>query len=143
MTNLLGNIFEQIDEEKKLLLEIKSKINSIEKDDAKLLFNYYLYTSIFLLAKQKSNARTEVRHTLRAFIAKEENISTGVAALNNTYEIGCMQDVESLINVLSGKHSTMLNLSSDAAKIGALLALYYKIYHISKFDILKETLFLS
>lgn len=143
MTNLLNNIFEQVDEEKKLLLDIKLKINNIEKDDAKLLFNYYLYTSIFLLAKQKSNARTEVRHTLRAFIAKEENITVAVASLNNTYEIGCMQTPESLINVLSGKPSTMLNLTSDAAKIGALLALYYKLYQISKLDILKETLFLS
>lgn len=143
MTNLLGNIFEQFDEEKKILSDIKSKITYVERNDATLLFNYYLYASIFLLAKQKSNARTEVRNTIRAYLAKDENMASSIATINNAYEIGCMQTAESLINVLSGHPSTMLNLSSDAAKLGALLALYYKLYRISKLDLLKETLFLS
>lgn len=143
MTNLLVNIFDEVDEEKRLLLQIKSKMENVERNDATLLFNYYLYTSVFLLAKEKTNARSDVRNTLRAFIAKEENAATNLAALNNTYQIACMQTSDNIIGVLSGKASTMLNLNSDAAKLGALLALYYKLYQVPKLDILKETLFLS
>lgn len=138
----LGNLFEEIDEEKKLYFNIKIKVSKINVIEARLLFNYHLYTAIYFFHRSDM-VFAHVRQCLRAFIAKEENLNTHIAVINNMYQIASMMDKDFLITILSGQQSNLLVLNTDAAKLGALIALNYKVHGIKKLDLLKETLFLS
>lgn len=138
----LGNLFDTVDEEKKLYFDIKAKMSGFNVIESRLLFNYHLYTAIYFFHKSDM-VFGHVRKCLRAFIAKEENLAIHIAVINNMYQIASMMDKDFLVSVLSGQQSNLLVLNSDAAKLGALIALNFKVHGTKKLDLLKETLFLS
>lgn len=141
MTTLPG-LFETVEKENKLYHDIKIKTSAADKINATLMFNYYLYNAIYGFYKNTSSYG-DVRNCLRNFIIKEDNLNPSIAAINNTYQMAIMLDTKNLTDLLIGKPSKLLNLSSDAAKLGALLALHYRLYGVGKLDMLSETLFLA
>jgi hypothetical protein len=77
------------------------------------------------------------------FIVFTEQINSAIAVINNSYQMSTMIDREQLTNILMSSKSTFFDASSDASKLGALLALNFKFTGYTKADLLSETLFSS
>lgn len=138
----LGNIFDKIAEEQVIYHKIKAKTMIEDSIRANMLFNYYLYYAIREMSGV-NNAHIEVRLCLKNFIIKETNLAPKVATINNTYQMAVMLDNYFLVRTLMGQQSNLILLNNDAAKLGALMALDFKMTGISKSDLLNETLLLA
>lgn len=139
----LGNVFAEVDRDKELFHSIKAAAKDVDKDLAKLFFNYYMHLFLFNYATEGLKDPRMVEHALYYFIAKEDNMSSQIPVFNNTYQMADMTQEKDLFRTLAGRNSNIMSLTSDAAKVGALLALTHKVYGISKTEMLTRTLFLS
>ena len=139
---MINDIFGGLSEESKTYHKIKQVSNNQDKILARLLFTYYLcdqikeYYENYLCGEFTKQA-------LLYFIVKEDNLSNHIAVINNTYQMAVMMDRTQLLMMLVGQTSNMLVLGSEAAKLGALLALRYKISGVGKLETLRETLLLA
>lgn len=139
----LGNLFAEIDRDKELFYSIKGHGSEADKDLAKLFYNYYLNLFLFNYATDQTKDISMVVAAMYYFIIKEDNLSNQISVFNNTYQMALMTQEKDLFRTLAGRQSNIMSLTSDAAKVGALLALAHKIYGISKTDMLTRTLFLA
>jgi hypothetical protein len=142
MTDVVfGNIFQEIDEEKDVYNKIKYLLKDYDVLDANLAFNYFLYSSVYFYTRKiEEDIDTYMIKTLLSFIIKDIAIQNSLAVINNTYQITSMQNDDLIIKLLMGQQSNFLQLNSDAAKLGALLALSFKHFGISKKDMFHKAL---
>ncbi len=138
----LKNLFLILDQEQKLFHEIKQKKSKEDKIKANMLFQYHMYSAIYKMSEVKP-ALDETRKALLFFIISTEQLTPAIAVINNSYQMSIMIDREQLTNILMGGKSTFFDATSDAAKLGALLALNFKFTGYTKSDLLSETLFSS
>lgn len=140
--NELGNIFKIIEDEKVVYQEIKSDTSHYDKLDANLTFNYYLYSAVYAYLRGKPFEDSILR-CLISFIIKEPNLNNARAVIDNNYQILIMQDADFISKLLMGRESNFAKVPSDAAKLGALLALNYKVSNTAKLDSLRKALLLT
>lgn len=137
----LNNIFASIENEKTLFYQIRNDFK-IDKSKSNVRFNYYFYMALYLYESGEDIAEV-ILNAFLYFIGQDLNLDSSIAIINNTYQIAVMLQPEVLYKILTGSNSNLMNINNDAAKVGALLALNYKIYNIGKLDLLRKTLFLA
>lgn len=138
MTELV-NIFNRIAEEQELYHKVKTALSTYEPTRSNMLFNYYLYNAIYQI-DSKGVSHYLVVKSLKYFIAKETNLNPKIAVINNTYQMAIMLEFDQLLHILMGQQTNLLLLNSDAAKLGALMALDCKLTGVPKSELLRETL---
>lgn len=137
------NYFQAVDTEKVAYLLIKEKTKGVNLTpwESNLLFNKNMYNAIFSFKEQrpKEFVLHGIKKTIFYFIKKEEKVEINHAIINNYYQILNTQNSEFIIDLLSGMKSNIVILDNDAAKVGALLALCYITFGLTKLDILEKT----
>ena len=143
MTNLLKEVFSEIDQDKILINNIMAVANTVPYPKAVLGYNYHFYTYLHNLVE---GIEPNAEHLFKAvyyFIAKENNMNQQIPALNNSFQMANSFVRDDLLNIIISRRSGLLQITSDAAAVGALMALHSKIYHTSKTEIFAETLFIA
>jgi hypothetical protein len=143
MTNLLKDIFIETDQDKVLLTNILSYANSIPYTKAVLRYNYHFYSYLYNLVEGIEPHKEHLYQAIYYFMAKEKNISQTLPVINNTFQMASVFVRDDLLNIINSRRTSLLQINSDAAALGALMALHSKIYHTSKAEILAETLLIA
>lgn len=143
MTNLLKEMFYEIDQDKVLINNIITLTSDISYRKAILNYNYNFYTYLHNLVDGIEPNREHLFKAIYYFVAKEKQMSLQIPALNNSFQMAISFAKDDLLNIIILRRSNLLQINSDAAAIGALMALHSKIYHTTKTEIFAETLFIA
>lgn len=143
MTNLLKEIFSEIDQDKVLINNITTITFEVPYPKAILNYNYNFYTYLHNLVEGIEPNQEHLFKAVYYFIAKEKQMSQQIPALNNSFQMASSFAKDDLLNIIILRRSNLLQINSDAAAIGALMALHSKIYHTTKTEIFAETLFMA
>ena len=141
MTNLLKDVFSEIDQDKILINNIMVFASNVPYPKAELGYHYHFYTYLNNLVEGIEPNEKHLFKAVYYFIAKEKSMNQQIPALNNSFQMANSFVRDDLLNIIIVRRSGLLQITSDAAAIGALMALHSKIYHTSKTEIFAETLF--
>lgn len=143
MTMMPNNIFREVDHDRDLFNQIKKASALYGELESNLYFNFYLYETALMFHKGQTVNVKRFYYCIEHFCNSNRQLELQTPIINNTYQIASMQNTDSIIAALMGRTTPIFNLNSDAAKLGALMALVYKKFGIGKTEQLSEALLLT
>ena len=123
-----------------LFLSIRTKTlnNFNEVEQHNVNFNYQYYRAL-TFKEYPEIMKDALLKCISSYLAKDKtSIIQMSISVDNTYEVMGMIPADLQYQACRGNTAMYGDISSDAAKVGAILSLYNSIYHVGKLEILKE-----